>query len=425
MKNNNKTLAKASKHLILKEPFYGLFLLKLNKEWVEGIGTAGVSIKGVNVSLSIDPDFWSMLPFEHKVGLLKHELIHIAYSHLFLRNTFADKKVFNIAADLVVNQLIDRDYLIGGAYPSLQSYLDDLEIIKDGIDSALDSGLITEEVAIQKKARLPLRGIFLEDYDGFPPNESTKFYYDLLMEEIDSDGKSENQVIQDALDGDDHNWEMEDLDPITEKLIRKQIEHSMKETAEQVIKSRGTVPGELETIIKDLYKVEAPKFDWKGYLRNFVGGSTQTEVRKTRRKRSIRFEDDAGLKVISKLSVMIAIDTSASFNDEEMIECWGELNHICKMGAEMTVVQADTRIQKITKYTPTKGGIKIFGRGGTDFTEAVDYYNDNLSKFSCLIYFTDGECANPERNPKGRVLWVLSSQSDMNNKLPGKVIKLN
>jgi hypothetical protein len=40
------------------------------------------------------------------------------------------------------------------------------------------------------------------------------------------------------------------------------------------------------------------------------------------------------------------------------------------------------------------------------------------------MYLTDGEAPAPD-NAKGNILWVLSSQSRMNDNLPGAVIKLN
>jgi predicted metal-dependent peptidase len=68
------SLAKASKDLMLKEPFYGLFLIQLNKEWSEAVPTAGVRLKGINYELLINPIFWEKLSPEHRMGLLKHEL---------------------------------------------------------------------------------------------------------------------------------------------------------------------------------------------------------------------------------------------------------------------------------------------------------------------------------------------------------------
>lgn len=74
-----ETLAKASKELMLKEPFYGLLLMGLNKVWdkkliVNNTPTAGVTLKGINYELRIHPEFWEELKPLHKIGVLKHEL---------------------------------------------------------------------------------------------------------------------------------------------------------------------------------------------------------------------------------------------------------------------------------------------------------------------------------------------------------------
>ena len=49
-------LARACKSLILREPFYGLFLIGLNKKIRKDVPTAGVSKQGIGIQLSINPD---------------------------------------------------------------------------------------------------------------------------------------------------------------------------------------------------------------------------------------------------------------------------------------------------------------------------------------------------------------------------------
>jgi len=72
--DQGSNLAKAAKSLMLKEPFYGLFLIMMGKTWVKGLGTAGVSKTGIGVDLGIDPEFWANLTPEYRVGILKHEI---------------------------------------------------------------------------------------------------------------------------------------------------------------------------------------------------------------------------------------------------------------------------------------------------------------------------------------------------------------
>lgn len=68
------SLSKTSKNLMFKEPFYGLFLISLNKKWNNSIPTAGVGINGISYQLIINTDFWDDLNDNQKKGLLKHEL---------------------------------------------------------------------------------------------------------------------------------------------------------------------------------------------------------------------------------------------------------------------------------------------------------------------------------------------------------------
>lgn len=59
----------------------------------------------------------------------------------------------------------------------------------------------------------------------------------------------------------------------------------------------------------------------------------------------------------------------------------------------------------------------------TEFDPVLEYFNENLQKYTSLVYFTDGECGTSVK-PRGNTLWVLSERSYMNRNLPGKVIKL-
>ena len=58
----NIDLSKIAKKLMLDEPFYGLFLLTLNKRENTQIPTACVSLQGINQSLEINPEYWNSLP---------------------------------------------------------------------------------------------------------------------------------------------------------------------------------------------------------------------------------------------------------------------------------------------------------------------------------------------------------------------------
>ena len=58
------TIPKAIRKLLIKEPFYGLFLLSLNKYFDDKVPTACVKRNGINVELAINEKFWNSLSDE-------------------------------------------------------------------------------------------------------------------------------------------------------------------------------------------------------------------------------------------------------------------------------------------------------------------------------------------------------------------------
>ena len=57
-----QSLTKVCKQIMLEQPFYGLLLLNLQKEWSSTkVKTAGVGLQGINYKLYINPEFWNTL----------------------------------------------------------------------------------------------------------------------------------------------------------------------------------------------------------------------------------------------------------------------------------------------------------------------------------------------------------------------------
>jgi len=382
MVDKNESLAKISKTLILEQPFYGLFLISLNKVWRNDLPTAGVSISGINQQLAINPEFWGNLNDDVKKGVLIHELMHIAFNHLVTRDNYQDKKLFNIAADLEINQYIDRDWL-------------------------------------------PENGIFLDTFPelNLPDRAGTDKYYKLLQQ-AHEDGTSPQ--LDEMLSEDDFHFTWgEGIDSLTDaekKLIQKQVEHQLKDVVEG-IKDRGNIPGHFRELINNIFHQEPAKFDWKGYLRRFAGNSNKIYTKKTRRKPNKRYDGNPALKIKMRNHVLLAVDTSASVSSSELQEFLSEMNHIHKTGTEITVVQCDTHMHDPEAFNPKKE-FKVKGRGGTDFQPVIDHYNKNSKKYTSIIYFTDGECSSPN-NVRCKILWVHSSKCTINQDLPGFKIQLN
>ncbi len=211
MKPVQDQLSRISKTLIFSEPFYGIFLIGMQKEFSKQCATAGVGKHGIGMRLVINPDFFAELSELHQQGLLKHELLHIAFGHIILADKYPNKKLFNIAADIEINQYIDSNMLPAGGLT--------LDTFKN-------------EIILPKRA-------------------GTDKYYKLLQEKMNEDGTSYCESLQSILDQMDGNsqychkeWkEIGNLPEAEKKLVQKQYEHQMKQTAEEIQKRCGNIPG--------------------------------------------------------------------------------------------------------------------------------------------------------------------------------------
>jgi predicted metal-dependent peptidase len=303
-------------------------------------------------------------------------------------DNFPDRKLHNVAVDLEINQYIEDKYK-GEKW-------DGLEIHKEPF------------------AKLNLLS-----------KQGTKYYYSMLQEEIKNNPEGDVAKFMEGMDPMHELWEAFDgLSEAEKKLVAKQIDHQLKEIADQVNKNHGVIPGELKDYVLGLFETVEAVLDWKAYLRRFNGMSQKILTKKTRRKPSRRYPSNPALKVKPKKRTLVAIDTSGSVNNNELIEFFNEIYHMYKTGTEITVVECDAKIQREYEYKGILEEIKVAGRGGTDFEPVMVYLKEHQNKFQNLIYFTDGECNVPETKPMKPILWVHSSHSKINEELPGAKIKI-
>jgi predicted metal-dependent peptidase len=384
MTNVLEDVGRIGKQLMLSEPFYGIFLSTLNKVVREDVPTAGVCKNNINYQLAINEEFWNSLDNDKKkIGLLKHELLHICFCHLEDREWFPNHDLHNLAADLEINQYLEPEY-----YPS-----EDIILLST-----------FPELKLPEKA-------------------GTKVYYELL-EQAKKDGTSPS--LNAMLDGDpsfggNHGceagklhptWkEFDSLSEADKKLIASQIKHQIKSIVEnQKDTSRGFVPGELKNYIDSMFEITAPSYDWKSYFRRFFGSSSKIYTKKTRRKLNKRYEENPALKIKPKKHVLVGVDTSGSVREKDLIEFFNEIYHMYKTGITITVAEGDANIHNVYEY---KGKMPEFvvGRGGTDMNPFIDYVNQH-KQYSSLIILTDGYIGGKTSNTFKPMLTVLCSNGN-------------
>ena len=134
--------------------------------------------------------------------------------------------------------------------------------------------------------------------------EGTNSYYSKFKQFQDSFNAMDSN-------GDVHNtWEeFEGLEEAKKKLVENQLDYLLKDVGETIMKSRGTIPGEMKVKIDELLKPNPQVFNWKSYFRRLMGNSIFVYTKKSLRKLSKRFEDSAGIKIKQKVNILVAIDT--------------------------------------------------------------------------------------------------------------------
>ena len=374
-------IEKAYKKLLIENPFYGLFLLGLSKVIDKSVETACVRKRGINCELVINPEYWETQDDIQQLNLIQHEVYHIVFQHMFMTPFFKNHEVLNVAADCEVN-----------------SYLQNLD------DTWIVPSMFNAE-----------------------PKLGTKTYYDIIMSQTPppppqrgGDGNGSNGLPNTKDDHSSWGKEFQECSDAEKQLIQNQINSQIKTAAEQTIKMRGTIPAEMQAIVDELFKPKPRVFDWKAYFRRMLGSIYDINIKKTRRKESIRFPGAAGIKHKKKVSILVAVDTSGSVNDEELKDFFSEITYIYKAGARITILECDAAISANYEYTGKWTG-KVHSRGGTDFQPVIDYYRKNMKDYAALVYFTDGECSIPNNVPRDTI-WIITSAGDHNKEYPGRTL---
>ena len=374
------------KKLLIENPFYGLFLLGLSKVIDRSTETACVRRKGINCELVINPDYWETQDDIQQLNLLTHECYHIIFQHMFLYDSFPNKEVLGLATDCEVDSFL--------------SNLDDSWIVPS--------------------------------LWNLPNKKGTKFYYEEILKQAptqqkqqQSGGGTGNSQGDDRMPQtkDDHsqwNKDFNECSNAEKQLIQNQINGQIKAAAEQVIKMQGTIPAELKEIVDELFKPKSRVFDWKSYFRRMLGSIYDINIKKTRRKESVRFPESAGIKHKKRVSILVAVDTSGSVNNNELRDFFSEITYIYKAGARITILECDAKISANYEYNGKWTG-KVHGRGGTDFQPVIDYYRKNRKDYAALVYFTDGECSIPSNVPRDTI-WVITSEGDHTKTYPGRTL---
>jgi predicted metal-dependent peptidase len=317
-------------------------------------------------------------------------------------------KVFNIAADIVVNQYIGNWDLPKSAV-TLSSF-PDLNLVKDESVEWYYKKITDLKTEIEKSKKNKNNSSDDTDYSSLSAPLSASSLERILTSESHSNHSkwgvcdSTNNVISAETDLD--------------RLIIQAKDRTS-------IKDYGSIPLELRNLINVIIDKRNPKINWKRALKIFSSSSRKTKVNYTIKKISKRYGTRPGTKIRRYQKLAVAIDTSGSIETNDFDLFFSEIHSMWNNGAEIEIIECDAAVQRCYNYN---GKIPkyIQGGGGTSFDPVFKYINkERFKKYDGCIYLTDGYAPEPSVKPNCKVFWIITPDGIVGDHLKfGRIVKI-
>lgn len=349
-------------------PFFGTLALFAEIRVTDNIDTAATDGR----VLWFNPVFIDKLDTNELCGLVAHELLHAALQHVYRRRE-RDARLWNIAADIVVNGMIRGDT----AY----------ELPKGGVELPSLAHLSVEEVYEQfsaGKSKVP----FITLLDLMP---------ELAEPEVEgvvgsAYGCGDGYLDRDKAEQLEQHWRaaLQQAGAVARRIYKGFGRHGLDGVREFASATSAQVAWR-ELLWQ--FMVATP-YDFGGFDRRFI-------------HRKMYLEDVVGESV----DVAICLDTSASIGDRELSAFSSEVQGILDAYPQIrgTLFFADANLYGPHEFNLASGIPAPKGGGGTSFVPFFDWvHQQELSGSQPLcIYFTDGFGAFPPSPPTSPVLWVV------------------
>lgn len=311
-----------------------------------------------------NPYFFLSLDEETRISVLLHELWHVALLHMLRRGT-RDPKLWNYAADYVINNMLDDENRVFNNCSPL-------------IDHQYD-GMTTEEVydlLLTNKPQMKPKPQFVNPGSGEAGDED--------IVEVPG-GASEQAAVQHQ---------------VASKVV----------AAAHASKMAGKLPGAVESVLS---KFLAPKLPWKVILAQFFNELCNQDYSWSRPNRRYQdmylpslVDDNEGLE-----HLIYYLDVSGSITDEDIIRFHSEFKYVKDTFApeKMTMVQFDTVIQKeevFLKDDPFEE-THVIGRGGTSLVCVREHIIEHEP--TAVVIFSDLYCSPMEPLPAHvdiPIIWI-------------------
>ena len=373
----SKIISKCILQIRKDSPFFASLMLFAPIVESQSIDTAATDGKNI----LINNTFFSSLSSSEQNAVMLHEVLHLALLHVFRMNN-RNSKVWNIAADIVVNDLID----LNTSFTLPKGAIRDKSFRKKSVEYVY-------EQLIKNKKKLKLLKLHHPDLISDRTDiTQTKQIDENEQHEIETYWKDNIQVLQKSA---------------------------------EINKDKGSIPGGLEA---EIATVLEPEVDWRTALWKFVA-KTPSDFDEYDRRFFYRRLYLEGLDSES-INVSVCIDTSGSVSDHLLEQFMGELKGILRSYPHVTcdLFYADWSLNGPYEIDSIEGVPKVIGRGGTSFKPFFNYIkknNDHFNSNKALIYLTDGYGDFP-KDASAPTMWIVCKDGLETNQFPfGDVIRIS
>ena len=369
--------------------FFGSLMLFAQIEKSKNLPTAATDGR----KIFFNEVFLNSLSSPQQNALMLHEVLHMALLHVTRRQS-RDPHIWNIAADIVVNDLIERNT----SFPLPEGAITDSRFQDKSVEYIYEALLKSK-----KKYKLVISDI-LE-----PSNSNS-----------DESKKDSNDVIEPL--------SQEETDEI-ESFWKDKMEILKNSSEHKLSNGKGSLPAGIEQEISTILE---PEVDWRHALWKYVG-KTPADFDDLDRRFIYK-----GLYLESLLTeaveVSVCIDTSGSVSDELLKQFAGELKGILRSypNVKCSLFFADTNLAGPYEIDRIEQMPRAVGRGGTSFVPFFDYLkkhgeeNNLLGNNKLSIYFTDGYGDFPSQEPNNPTMWLVCKDGLETQSFPfGEVVRIS
>ena len=434
-------LSRCINQLLLKEPFFAHILAGTVRKITDEISTAAVGFSNDLILLMVNKEFFlkELKSESERTAVLKHEVLHLVFRHLFRDKIKENAELFNIAADIVVNQYIGMWKLPDSAvtlktFPDLplkpeqhlEYYYDILFKLNEANQQASANSKGDEDKQSNNNSENQSASGSGSNPQEQPMNEkhpkSAKALSDIYGNQRHSDHSK--WIIKDGAQAKtaDGKGIPDNMISGLEQTLGKQI---LEAAARTPSKSYGNLPGAVITELDLIRESMKPKVDWKRVLKIFSSSSGRTVIYHTMKRISKRYGTRPGIRIKQFKKIAVVIDTSGSIEEETLAQFFKEIDTMYRAGTEVHIIECDAAVGNAYPYKKN-APIKISGGGGTNYDPAFDYINKNKRlQIDACVYLTDGHAPEPKINPRCKLLYVITPEGNIGSHLKfGKTIKM-